>query len=534
VPPENSLPSVVVLSSRPLARIALAGLLGVAHAFAFAPFELPWLQWLALAGLFALVLTGVRPRQAALAGFAFGLGGFGVGVSWVYISMHVYGEMPALLAAAATALFCAFLSLYPALALWVATRIDAGPSARALFVLPAAWAGAEWLRGVLLTGFPWLASGYAHSSGPLAGYAPVLGVHGVTLLAALLSGSIALMSRRRRPGSLLSLAALAAALAAGGQALRAIEWTQPYGEPLRVQLLQGNVPQNLKFADGGMKLSEEAYLPLLRRTDPDGLVVLPESVFPLPLSYLPPATIEALNEIPRGGAALIFGIFIEEPPGHFYNSAIGLSPAGDPPQRYSKRHLVPFGEFIPWGFRWFVDRMNMPIGDQQRGAPYQAPMRLAGQRIAVNICYEDLFGAEIRQAWGDPAQAPTLLLNLSNLGWFDDSLALPQHLQKSRLRALETGRPVLRATNTGATAVIDADGRVRVQLPHRTAGILTATVQGRTGETPYLRWGDAPALISIAAVLAMASLGFRRRPRRNGGTTSSILRLNSVDRGNEG
>jgi apolipoprotein N-acyltransferase len=495
------------LAERPLARTALAALLGVAHACAFAPFGLPWLQWLALAGLFALALPVARPRDAALAGFAFGLGWFGLGVSWVYVSMHVYGDMPALLAAAATAAFCAFLSLYPALALWLGTRLAAGETPRALLALPAAWAGAEWLRGVLLTGFPWLATGYAHTDGPLAGFAPVVGVHGITLVAALLAGGIALIVRRRRQRLL--PAALVAALLAGGQALRAIEWTAPAGEPIVVRLVQGNVPQNLKFADGGMALSEAAYLPLLRDAAPVDLVVLPESVLPLPLSYLPEATLDALAEVPRRGAALIFGIFIEEPRGNYYNSAVGLSPGGTS-QRYSKRHLVPFGEFIPWGFRWFVDLMQMPIGDQQRGAPDQPPMQLAGQRIAVNICYEDLFGAEIRQAWRDPALAPTLLLNLSNLGWFDDSLALPQHLQISRLRALETGRPVLRATNTGATATIDARGRLVAQLPYQTRGVLTGEVQGHAGDTPYLRLGDAPALaLVLLALLAAGVAGIR-------------------------
>ncbi len=482
-----------------LGRAALSALLGGAHALAFAPFGLPWLQWLALAGLFALVLPPTHPRDAALAGFAFGLGWFGLGVSWVYVSMHVYGEMPALLAAAATAAFCAFLALYPMLALWLGTRLAASAAQRALLALPAAWAGAEWLRGTLLTGFPWLASGYAHSDGPLAGFAPVVGVHGLTLIAALIAGSLALLPRSRGAG-LLAPAALAVALLAGGQWLRSVDWTEPAGEPVRVQLLQGNVPQNLKFADGGMSLSEEAYLPLLRDAGKADLVVLPESVLPLPLSYLPEQTIGALAAPARHGTALIFGIFLEEPAGHYYNSAVGLTPGGTS-QRYSKRHLVPFGEFIPWGFRWFVDLMRMPIGDQQRGEVYQPPMQLAGQRVAVNICYEDLFGTEIRQAWRDPAQAPTLLLNLSNLGWFGDSLALPQHLQISRLRALETGRPVLRATNTGATAIIDSRGEVVAQLPYLTRGVLSGEVQGRSGDTPYLRFGDAQVLAVIGALL---------------------------------
>jgi apolipoprotein N-acyltransferase len=281
-----------------------------------------------------------------------------------------------------------------------------------------------------------------------------------------------------------------------------------------VRLLQGNVPQNLKFADGGMALAEAAYLPLLTGTQAADLVVLPESVFPLPLSHLPDSALDALTDLPRRGTALIFGIFIEEPRGHYFNSAVGLSPAGGPPQRYSKRHLVPFGEFIPWGFRWFVDLMHIPIGDQQRGDRYQVPLALAGQRIAVNICYEDLFGAEIRQAWRDPTLAPTLLLNLSNLGWFDDSLALPQHLQISRLRALETGRPVLRATNTGATAIIDVRGRVSAQLPFLTRGVLSGEVRGYAGDTPYLRWGDAPALAMMALLGLLAVMaGWRPSAR---------------------
>lgn len=506
--PHLRLADALAAAARRRIRLPLAFALGLAHALSFAPFELPWLQWLALAGLFALAVPLRRAREAALAGFAFGLGWFGLGVSWVYVSMHMYGEMPAPLAAAATVAFCGFLALYPALALALAAKLTPSPSARALLALPAAWAGSEWLRGVLLTGFPWLASGYAHTSGPLAGFAPAVGGLGVTLVAALVAGSVARLLAARGAARLLP-ALLATTLLAGGQALRMVLWTAPVGEPLRVSLLQGNVPQNLKFADGGMKLSMDAYLPLLAQALPADLVVLPESVFPLPLAYLPQEAIEPLAAVPRSGAALIFGIFIEEPRGHYFNSALGLSPDGGAPQRYSKRHLVPFGEFVPPGFRWFVDRMNMPIGDQQRGEAYQPPMRLAGQRIAVNICYEDLFGAEIRDSFRDPAQAPTLLLNLSNLGWFDDSLALPQHLQISRLRALETGRPVLRATNTGATAIIDARGNVVAQLPFLSRGLLSGELRGHGGDTPYLRFGEVPAAVLIVVLIGLALLSRR-------------------------
>jgi apolipoprotein N-acyltransferase len=210
---------------------------------------------------------------------------------------------------------------------------------------------------------------------------------------------------------------------------------------------------------------------------------------------------------------LIFGVFIEDPPGHYFNSAVGIAPGAPDLRRYSKRHLVPFGEFIPIGFRWFVDRMQMPIGDQQRGRADQRPMELAGQQIAVNICYEDLFGEEIIQAWHAGSSPPTILLNLSNLAWFDDSWALPQHLQISRMRALETQHPMLRATNTGATAIINSRGVVAGALPTRTAGALEGLVQGFAGTTPFIRFGNAPALLACAVLLAAALLA-RRRLRR--------------------
>jgi len=491
-----------------------AAFLGAAHAVSFAPWNLPWLQIIALAGLLLIAELARTARGAAVLGWTFGLAWFGVGVSWVYISMHVYGQLPTPLAAAATAAFSAFLALYPAAALGVAHRFVSNRSSRLLLALPATWALSEWLRGLLLTGFPWLASGYAHSDGPLAGYAPVIGVYGLSLVAAVVAGLIASFAwqTRRVTVSVLGLALLLAV----GQGLRGIDWTQPTGAPIAVRLVQGNVPQNEKFADGGLQRAIDTFAPLMNREGKADLVVLPESIFPLPLNYLPDDVVLSLRKFARDrGAALVFGVFIEQPRGQYFNSAVGLRPDGEPPlQRYSKRHLVPFGEFIPWGFRWFVDRMQIPIGDQQRGATYQGPMELAGQRIAVNICYEDLFGAEIIAAWRVSERAPTLLLNISNLAWFDDSLALPQHLQISRLRALETGRPVLRATNTGATAIIDARGNVAAQLPFQTAGVLDGRVQGYSGTTPYAALGNAPALGLIAVLLmAGAFLGRRSAPR---------------------
>ena len=497
----------------PLPGALLAAGLGLLHALSFAPWNLPALQVAALAGLFALTLHAPSARRAALLGFAFGAGWFGLGVSWVFISMHRYGGMPAWMAGAATAAFCAYLALFPALALALARRFASQPAAMALMALPAAWAGSEWLRGTLFTGFPWVASGYAHADGPLAGYAALVGVYGLALLAAWLAGALSLLAYARQigPPTGMVAAAIAVVIVAIGAALRGHAWSLPEGMPIKVRLVQGNVPQDLKFGGDGMQRAIDTHLRLLDGPRVD-LAVLPESVFPVTLNQLPDEITQRLLDLTRTQrTALVFGTFIEQPAGAYYNSAVGLSADGAPLQRYSKRHLVPFGEFIPWGFRWFVDLMQMPLGDQQRGAPYQGPMDLAGQRIAVNICYEDLFGAEIIRAWDVPARAPTLLLNISNLAWFDGSIALDQHLQIARLRALETARPMLRATNTGATAVIDADGRVRAALPYLTAGALDIEVHGHAGVTPYVRWGNVPMLIATALLLAAAALAGRRR-----------------------
>ena len=488
----------------------LALLAGAAHACSFAPWNLPWLQVLALAALFALAARAVSARAAALLGFAFGMGWFGVGISWVYVSMHVYGLMPAVLAGAATAAFCAYLATYPALALGLAHRLIPSAPVRIAIGLPALWMISEWLRGTVFTGFPWVASGYAHTDGPLAGWAPTLGMYGITLMSALLAGALASLALpARRYGW---IAATFVGVVVGGFFGRTLSWTQPVGAPLSVRLVQANVAQNLKFEPNGVARAFTTHWELMQGPRVD-LVALPESIFPVSMQLVPATYLQAFRDFARTQqTAVIYGIFLEEPRGNYFNSAVAHVPNEAPNdqadnaglRRYSKRHLVPFGEFIPPGFRWFVDLMKMPIGDQQRGLTTQ-PMPLAGQQIAVNICYEDLFGTEIIDAWHAPGPAPTLMLNISNLAWFNDSLALPQHLQISRMRVLETQHPMLRATNTGATAIIDAQGSVVAQLPYLTTGALNGQVQGYEGVTPFIRFGNVPALL-IAGLLVLSAL----------------------------
>ncbi len=505
-----------------------AVLLGAAGVLGFAPFGLFPLPIVSLALLVRLWRRVEAPRRAAWLGFCWGLGFFLAGVSWVYVSLHDVGGMAAPIALVATLLFCAYLALFPALVghafhrLASPTGIPFGHadfSWRDVLSLAGLWAASEWLRGTLFTGFPWLALGYAQTPpSPLAGYAAVLGVYGVTGLAALIAAALALAPRRRATWLLV------AALLAGGALLRGMDWTQPAGAPFSVSLLQGNIPQSLKWVPERLPMSIETYT-RLARDNPADLVVLPETALPLFFDQVPREVWQALTV--RGDA--LVGIAVRHRDGGYVNGAVALAGATVPPaptsggvpplpplqaQSYAKRHLVPFGEYVPPGFAWFFDLVRIPMSNFSAGPPRQPPLAIAGQpdvKIAPNICYEDLFGAEIL----DALPAATLLINLSNTAWFGDSLAQPQHLQIARLRALETGRMMLRATNTGITAAIAPDGRVLGALPPFTAGALRVEAQGFTGFTPYARWGDLPALLlAICACLPSLMEVWRRRRSR--------------------
>lgn len=473
----------------PLARGFFAFALGATGILCFAPFGLFWLAPFVCLGYFLLLRRAPNPRRAFLLGWLFGLGYFLAGVSWVYISLSIFGGMPGWLAALATLLFCATLALYPALAAAVFKRWQpVSPLRQALF-FGALWLFSDWLRGWLFTGFPWLGLGYTQSTpSPLAGFAPLFGVYGLTLLVATLG---ALLALRRRGLAILVLAALT------GWGLQRIDWTQPAGPAFSVALIQGNVPQDMKFRPEFFAHTLALYRELIAQ-HPAQLTLLPETAIPAFFDRLPPEFIDDLQQLARHQKGnLLMGVPQSLEDGRYLNSAISLGSA--PTQSYSKSHLVPFGEFIPPGFGWFMRLANIPLADFSRPSQPQPPLTLSGQSVAPNICYEDAFGEEIIQA----LPAATVLVNLSNTAWFGDSLAQPQHLQISSLRALETGRPMLRATNTGMTAVIAPDGRVTAALPAFRRGVLTAQVRGYQGMTPYARYGNGLALtLAFLALLA--------------------------------
>lgn len=496
---------------RLIRNLLIPALLGALAVAGFAPIGGWPLPILSLAGLFWWV-RAASPPTAFLAGWGYGLGLFLVGVSWVFVSLSTYGGLPAPLAGVATLLFCAFIALYPAMALWLGVRLVATPlqaftlspapppsRGRGLWLaLPAAWVLLEWARGWFLTGFPWLALGYSQvPASPLAGFAPVLGVYGVSLAVALIAGLFA--SRR---ANLMTLGVL---LLVGGFGLQQVAWTRPAGPPVSVALLQGNVPQEMKFRPEKIAATLRDYARQAFATDAR-LVILPETAVPVFRSNVPAGYLELLaGHVKQRGGDLLVGLPENTPSGEYYNAvaSFGASPEGN----YRKHHLVPFGEFVPFGFRWLVDMMSIPLGDFSKGAAGQGPIAAGGERLAVNVCYEDAFGEERIHA----AREATLLANVSNDAWFGNSLSPRQHLQIGAMRSLEAGRWQLRANNTGITAILDEQGRVRAELAPFTQATLTGTAQGRTGQTPYLRWGNVPALVIIAALLALAFLISRKR-----------------------
>jgi apolipoprotein N-acyltransferase len=487
-----------------LAPYAVAFLAGAATVLAFAPAgQYP----LAIATFAVLIHLWMRaPARACFwIGFSFGLGLFGAGVSWIYVSLSQFGGMPAPLAGIATLGFCLLIALFPALAGWLQARVPAPDAVRACLVIPASWTLFEWLRSWVLSGFPWLSAGYAATGWPMQGLAPLVGVFGVSFATLSLAGMLWAAARTRH--KLLPIAGIAALLGAG-EGLRHVEWTLPQGAPVRAALLQGNIAQDVKFLPERYARILDTYARLAEETSAR-LIVLPETAVPRLHDRVDPAYLARLEQVARrNGGDLLLGIPFHGAQDEYYNSVMSLGSA--PRQLYHKTHLVPFGEFVPPAFGWVMRTLNVPLSDFSRGSPNQAPLAVAGQRVAANVCYEDAFGDEI----GRRATQATLLVNMSNVAWFGDSLAPAQHLQIARQRAIETGRMHLTATNTGITAAIDRDGRVVARLPQYAEGRLEIAAQGYSGATPYMYFRDW--LIVFISLLVLASAVSVGRLRRGG------------------
>lgn len=482
-----------------------------------------WLQVLSLAALAAGLVSLARHtpsvrapyRQAAWSGGVFATTWLAGSFWWLYVSMHDVGGLPAPLAALAVCALAGALALYyaAASAAWlVLARGALVQKPGAVSVLFAAlWTLAELMRGRWLTGFPWGAGGYAHVDGVLSVWAPWVGVYGMGALAAWLAMRLALSGWRLRALKPL----LGLGLVSWGLQVWGPSFTTSAGVG-QVALLQANISQSAKFdPTSGIRDALQWYDAQLRANQ-QPLVVAPETAIPLLPRHLPEGYWSGLQAhfAQPGRPVALVGVPLDSLDEGYSNSVVALGPQGAAPYRYDKSHLVPFGEFMPPGFAWFIRMMNIPLGDFKSGGWNQASLAWQGQRLAPNVCYEDLFGEELAIRFKDPATAPTALVNVSNIAWFGDTLAVDQHLSISRLRAMELGRPMLRATNTGATAIIDHQGRVTHQLPRFTRGSLTGSFEGRHGLTPFARWASAWGLAPLWALCcAVVAWAFWRRQR---------------------
>lgn len=485
---------------------ALALVAGLLMPLGLAPFGQVWAPFLGLALIFAVV-TAAPARRAALAAYLFGLGYAGFGVYWIFIAVGEYGGGP-LAASLVTPLFVALFALLPLAALMLGRALGRGrPAATPLLALPLAWMLVEWVRSWLLTGATWLSIGYGQIETPLAGIAPVLGVYGIGLAIALVAGGLAWWLLAPLSLRLVAPVLLAAGVFAAG-ALAPRDWTTPVGEPLEVALLQGNIPQDQKWLEDNRARTLERYAEASRRHFGRDLVIWPETAVPAFFHQVRESHLEPLAEAARAeGTTLVAGAPVADPAGEgIFNAVVALN---ESPAFYYKRHLVPFGEYVPLRetFGGILDFVGAPLGDFNPGTSAE-PLPAAGQRLGVSVCYEVTFGTEV----ADALPAATVLLNVSNDAWFGRSLAPWQHLEMARMRALETGRPMLRGTNTGLTAIIDHRGGLRARGPLFEATAVTGSVQPREGVTPYVRWRDWPvAAVSAAGLLALLVTGRRRR-----------------------
>jgi apolipoprotein N-acyltransferase len=475
----------------------LAAVAGAVLPLAFAPFGFFWLAPLSYATLFFL-WRNATPWRAFALGSIFGFVSFLAGLHWIYFSVHDVGLLPIGTSVVLTVALPAVLALYIGAVGAIAARgFPTTGLAAWLGVLPALWVIIEWFRGWLFTGFGWLAAGYTQTDSWLMGYAAVLGILGMSWAVLLCAGcaiAFAVGTTRERAVAAGALVVLVGA----GYGLGMLRFTSAKDEARTIAIVQGAIPQTYKYDPAQLPPTVALYRRLTEASHGNDLIIWPEAAIPdfferwrRPLEQI------AQSAAQRGSALMlgILGTHAETREGQ--NVVVAMT---SPPSVYVKRHLVPFGEFypVPSFVREWLRLNNLPSTDMASGVPDQPPLAVGGERIAVTICYEDLFGAEQLHSLPDA----TLLVNVANDAWFGDSIGPPQHLQIARVRAAEAGRYLLRATNTGVSAVIDPAGAVVDTLPSFEAGVLTATVRGHTGLTPYARWGNYPAVLGALLVLA--------------------------------
>ncbi|MDH5595018.1 MAG: apolipoprotein N-acyltransferase [Gammaproteobacteria bacterium] len=481
---------------------AVALTAGVLAVFSFAPFDIFPLSFLALFLLF-ISWSGITPGRAFRRGFLFGTGMFGVGVYWVHISIHEFGNTGFIPAVLLTFLLVMYMACYPALLGYVFARFCKQASGLSpVFFLASGWALIEWMRAWIMTGFPWLNLGYAQLNSWLAGYAPVIGVYGVGFIIAMTGALLAGLLWGNKKQNITSLILLVT-IWLGGFVLNMQSWSTPDGEPIKVAMLQGNIGQEMKWRPEKRQATFKLYEELTLNNLDQDLIIWPETAIPALYHQVADQYLERIRQVAqKTNTDLLIGVpYLDQGTQKYYNSMVAL---GEITDFYHKRHLVPFGEFIPFKsvIGSVLDILQIPMSDFSSGEQDKPILTIANNKAGISICYEDAFGEEVIDALPEA----TLLVNVSNDAWFGDSLAPHQHLQIARMRALETARPMLRATNTGISAIIDERGNITSTSPQFKLHVLKSTVQPMQGETPYVKWGNWFIIILSLALLGLIRL----------------------------
>ncbi len=481
---------------RPL--IALTA--GAALPLAFAPYNLWFIAIISMVLILGLWIN-TAPRSAFISGYLFGVGMFATGTGWLHISINLFGGVSLVGAILLTLIFILFIALFPACAGYLAGRLyrHSSPVFSLLLLLPAIWTLVEWTRSWFFTGFPWLNLGYSQTESVLNGIAPVAGVFGISLVVVMTAGSL-LALRYSSTTKRISLVTGIIMLWGASYLSANHGWTAPRPDKISVALIQGAVPQQLKWTPEMRQPTLDRYMELTRPHLGTDLIIWPEAAIPAFYDQIEGFIRELMAETQARGSSLITGLPYQDPStGKYLNSVVLLD---EEVSFYFKRHLVPFGEYLPLDFilRPVVNALNIPMSDFSPGDT-SPPLLSTGEfSMGISICYEDTFGEEVIQALPDAA----ILVNVSNDAWFGDSLAPHQHLQMARMRSMETGRYLLRATNTGLTAIINEKGKVTADIPQFIPASLAGSAALFDGMTPYARSGNYLVLGVIFVVLILA------------------------------
>lgn len=486
-----------------LSQLAYAFLLGTLLMFAFAPFSLFPLAVIAPVGLCALLYKAKTERSFWL-GYFFGIGLFSSGVYWVFISINRFGDVPSILAGLITAALIAFLAIFPAASCAYATRyFKSNTRSQFVFALPGIWVLFEWVRSWLFTGFPWLIIGYSQTNSPLKGYAPLLSVFGISLVLMVTSGLIFdtwIAYRQRAKRTIAINCTIIAALWIVGGLTSLIPWTTPVGKPLTVSLVQGNIPQSLKWDPENVALSFSRYRdlsePLFGKAD---LIIWPESALPMAMQDATGYINDIASKARDTNTNLLFGIPVQNGDKGYFNALVSV---GAHEAHYEKRQLVPFGEYVPFQrlFARAFDFMNVPMSNMIKGEHAQNTLQLGDINILPAICYEIAYPDLIRTLDDNV----NLILTVTNDAWFGESTAQAQHLQMAAMRSLELARTGLFVSNDGITAIINEKGQIESAAPAHTTYVLKGTAQRFTGFTPWMRNGLDPVLTFILVMLIAA------------------------------